>query len=55
MSAFNLELIDSTNKEQLAELNFISTELARLEVESMRLRRSITLFKKELLDKEREI
>lgn len=53
-TAFDLKLIDSTNKEQLAELEFISTELARLEAESERLRKSMALFKKELLDKERE-
>ncbi len=54
MGAIDLKLVDSANKEQLAELEFISTELARLEAESERLRKSMALFKKELLDKERE-
>lgn len=53
MSAFDLKLLDSTNKDSLADLEFISGELVHLEAEKERLQKTMTLFKKELLDKER--
>lgn len=52
MGVFDLKLLDSTNKDSLADLKFISTELAHLEAENERLQKTMTLFKKELFDKE---
>ena len=53
MGAFDLKFLDSTNKDSLADLEFIRTELAHLETENERLQKTMALFKKELLDKER--
>ena len=53
MGVFDLKFLDSTNKDSLADLKFISTELAHLEAENERLQKTMALFKKELFDKER--